>query len=74
MLEDRLENSKTVAESLRKKGREAEDRIGDVMRRLEEAERGRKEAEDRLVAAGSNTGADNYLKVKNANKLIKKKN
>ena len=74
MLEDRLENSKTVAESLRKKGREAEDRIGDVMRRLEEAERGRKEADDRLVAAGSNTGADNYLKVKNANKLIKKKN
>lgn len=67
MLEDRLENSKSLAESLRKKGREAEERIGDVLRRLDEAEKGRKEAEDRLVAAGSNSGADNYLKVDDFN-------
>lgn len=63
MLEDRLENTKAVADSVKRKGREAEERAEDARRRMEEAEKGRKEAEERLAQTGSNVGADNYLKV-----------
>jgi len=62
MLEDRLENAKAVAENAKRKGKEEEDKVDDLRRRLGEAERGRKEAEERLAHAGSNAGADNYLK------------
>lgn len=62
MLEDRLENSKTLADSLKKKSGEAEERMAELRHRLTEAERGRKESEERLAAAGANAGADSYLK------------
>ncbi len=48
---------------MKRKGKEAEEKVAELKRRLAEAEKGRREAEDRLAHAGHNTGADNYLKV-----------
>ena len=62
LLEERLENSKTVSKEAKKDLAEAEDAMLEVSRRLNEAERGRQEAEQRLAQAGCNVGADNYLK------------
>ena len=62
LLEERLENSKAVSKDARKELAEAEESMAEVSRRLSEAERGRQEAEQRLAQAGSNVGADNYLK------------
>jgi ribosome-interacting GTPase 1 len=48
---------------MKRKGKETEEKMAELKRRLAEVEKGRKEAEERLAKAGCNTGADNYLKV-----------
>ena len=48
---------------MRRKGRAAEERLAEVHKRLTEAEKGRKEAEDRLAVVGASVPADTYLKV-----------
>ena len=62
MLEERLENSKSVAKDAKGEVKDLESSMTDLSRRLGEAERGRQEAEQRLAQAGCNVGADNYLK------------
>ena len=62
LLEDRLDNSKSVAKEARREVKELENSMSDMTRRLSDAERGRFEAEERLAQAGCNVGADNYLK------------
>ena len=62
LLEDRLENSKSVAREVKSEIKDMENTMTDLTRRLGEAERGRQEAEQRLAQAGCNVGADNYLK------------
>ena len=62
LVEDRLENSKLVSTEARGKVKDIEGQMSDLGRRLDEAECGRKEAEERLAQAGCNVGADNYLK------------
>ena len=57
-----LPGMQSVAGDMKRKGKEAEEKMADLKRRLAEAEKGRREAEERLAQAGSNTGADNYLK------------
>ena len=62
LLADRLENSKAVTNDTKSELNEVESQMHGMKRRLIEAEQGRQEAEQRLADAGTNTGADNYLK------------
>merc|ERR550519_2999449 len=62
MLEDRLENNKMLVMESRKEGQEMEKQLAELRHKLGEAESGRKTAERRLAQAGTNHGADNYLK------------
>ena len=62
LLVDGLENSKVVVNDTKMELNEVESQMHVIKRRLTEAEHGRREAEQRLADAGTNTGADNYLK------------
>ena len=48
---------------MKRKNKEGEEKMAELKRRLGEAEKGRREAEERLAQAGHNPGAHNYLKV-----------